>query len=41
MDDIVDLRVNRRPLAPLGLMETERAAGEEQVGFSSIPGKSE
>jgi aliphatic nitrilase len=39
--DIFDLRVNRRPLAPLGLMETERVAGEEQVGFSSIPGKSE
>ena len=39
--DIFDLRVNRRPLAPLGLMETERAAGDEQVGFSSIPGKLE
>ncbi|WFU44298.1 carbon-nitrogen hydrolase family protein [Bradyrhizobium sp. CB82] len=39
--DIFDLRVNRRPLAPLGLAETERVAGEEQVGFSSIPGKSE
>ncbi|MBR0909149.1 carbon-nitrogen hydrolase family protein [Bradyrhizobium japonicum] len=39
--DIFDLRVNCRPLAPLGLMETERAAGDEQVGFSSIPGKSE
>ncbi|WP_420737871.1 carbon-nitrogen hydrolase family protein [Bradyrhizobium japonicum] len=39
--DVFDLRVNRRPLAPLGLMETERAAGDEQVSFSSIPGKSE
>ena len=39
--DIFDLRVNRRPLAPLGLTETERAAGDEQVSFSSIPGKSE
>lgn len=39
--DVFDLRVNRRPLAPLGLMETERVAGEEQMGFSSIPGKSE
>jgi nitrilase len=41
--DIFDLRVNRRPLAPLGLAEGERVAGEaaEQAGFSSIPGKSE
>src|SRR5262245_19616659 len=41
--DIFDLRVNRRPLAPLGLAEGDRVAGEtaEQAGFSSIPGKSE
>jgi nitrilase len=41
--DIFDLRVNRRPLAPLGLAEGERAARDaaEQAGFSSIPGKSE
>jgi nitrilase len=41
--DIFDLRVNRRPLAPLGLVEEERIAGEaaEQAGFSSLPGKSE
>jgi nitrilase len=41
--DIFDLRVNRRPLAPLGLTEGERVAGDaaEPAGFSSIPGKSE
>lgn len=39
--DIFDLRVNRRPLAPLGLAETERGSGDEQLSFSSIPGKSE
>jgi nitrilase len=41
--DIFDLRVNRRPLTPLGLMDEERVAGDagEQAGFSSIPGKSE
>ncbi len=41
--DIFDLRVNRRPLAPLGLIEGEGVAGAatEQAGFSSIPGKSE
>ena len=41
--DIFDLRVNRRPLAPLGLVEGERVAGDaaEQAGFSSIPGRSE
>lgn len=39
--DIFDLRVNRRPQTPLGLAETEIVAGQEQAGFSSIPGKSE
>lgn len=41
--DIFDLRVNRRPLAPLGLTEGERVAGDaaEPAGFSSIPGKPE
>jgi nitrilase len=41
--DIFDLRVNRRPLAPLGLAEGERLAADaaEQAGFSSIPGKLE
>jgi nitrilase len=41
--DIFDLRVNRRPLAPLGLAEGERFATDaaEQAGFTSIPGKSE
>jgi nitrilase len=41
--DIFDLRVNRRPLAPLGLTEGERVAADaaEPAGFSSIPGKSE
>ncbi|WP_426425139.1 carbon-nitrogen hydrolase family protein [Bradyrhizobium genosp. A] len=41
--DIFDLRVNRRPLAPLGLTEGEGVAGDaaEQAGFSSIPGRSE
>jgi len=41
--DIFDLRVNRRPLAPLGLADGERVAGEaaEQAGFTSIPLRSE
>ena len=40
--DIFDLRVNRRPLAPLGLTEGERAGdAAEPAGFSSIPGKLE
>ncbi|MCP3398783.1 carbon-nitrogen hydrolase family protein [Bradyrhizobium sp. CCGB20] len=41
--DIFDLRVNRRPLTPLGLADGERVAADagEQAGFSSIPGKSE
>jgi nitrilase len=41
--DIFDLRVNRRPLAPLGLAEGERIAGDaaELVSSSSIPRKSE
>jgi len=39
--DIFDLQVNRRPLVPLSLVEAERVAREEQLGFSSIPGKSE
>lgn len=39
--DVFDLRVNRRPQTPLGLAETEIVAGQEQAGFSSIPGKSE
>ena len=40
--DIFDLRVNRRPLAPLGLTEGERAGdAAEPAGFSSIPGKPE
>jgi nitrilase len=41
--DIFDLRVNRRQLAPLGLTEGERVAGDaaEPAGFSSIPGKPE
>jgi aliphatic nitrilase len=41
--DIFDLRVNRRPLSPLGLTEGERVAADaaEPAGFSSIPGKSE
>ncbi len=41
--DIFDLRVNRRLLAPLGLMEGERAAGDaaEPAGFSSIPARPE
>jgi nitrilase len=41
--DIFDLRVNRRPLAPLGLAEGARAAGDaaEQAGFSLIPGMPE
>jgi aliphatic nitrilase len=41
--DIFDLRVNRRPLAPLVLAEGERTAEDaaEQAGFSSIPGKAE
>ncbi|UWU90927.1 carbon-nitrogen hydrolase family protein [Bradyrhizobium sp. CB1015] len=39
--DIFDLRVNRRPQTPLGLAEPEAVAGQEQAGFSSIPGQSE
>ena len=41
--DIFDLRVNRRPLGPLGFVEGERFAADaaEQAGFTSIPGKSE
>ncbi len=42
--DIFDLRVNRRPLAPLGWAEGERSTGDaaEQVaGFSQVPAKSE
>jgi aliphatic nitrilase len=43
--DIFDLRVNRRPLAPLGWPEAERtagdAAGQVTTGFLSIPTKSE
>jgi nitrilase len=41
--DIFDLRVNRRPLAPLGMMEGERASGDaaEPAGFSSIPARPE
>ena len=41
--DIFDLRVNRRPLAPLGLAEGDRfaATAMEQPGFSSIPDKPE
>ncbi|WP_271572171.1 hypothetical protein [Bradyrhizobium sp. CCBAU 11386] len=40
MHDIVDLRVNRRPLTPLGLANGERVA-VEPTGFASIPGKPE
>jgi nitrilase len=42
--DIFDLRVNRRPLAPLGLAEGERFAAdvaERAAGFSSVPPKSQ
>jgi aliphatic nitrilase len=41
--DIFDLRVNRRPQAPLGLADGERMNGEaaEQGGFASIPLRSE
>ena len=42
--DIFDLRVNRRPLAPLGWPEAERTAGDaagQAAGFWSIPTKSE
>ncbi|MGC2777449.1 MAG: carbon-nitrogen hydrolase family protein [Bradyrhizobium sp.] len=39
--DIFDLRVNRRPLAPLGLTDGERVAADaaEQAGFASIPAR--
>jgi len=36
--DIFDLRVNRRPLAPLGLADGDAV---EQASFTSIPLKSE
>ncbi|TWC07525.1 aliphatic nitrilase [Bradyrhizobium macuxiense] len=41
--DIFDLRVNRRPQAPLGLAEGERFVAEavEQPNFASIPGRTE
>ncbi|WP_315766398.1 MULTISPECIES: carbon-nitrogen hydrolase family protein [unclassified Bradyrhizobium] len=41
--DIFNLRVNRRPLGPLGLLDGERFAADatEQAGFTSIPGTSE
>ncbi|OKO78232.1 carbon-nitrogen hydrolase family protein [Bradyrhizobium sp. NAS96.2] len=41
--DIFDLRVNRRPQAPLGLAEGEGqpADAAEQVNFVSIPGRTE
>jgi nitrilase len=42
--DIFDLRVNRRPQAPLGWSEGERNAADaagQATGFSSIPTKSE
>jgi aliphatic nitrilase len=41
--DIFDLRVNRRPQAPLGLADGERMNSEaaEQGGFASIPLRSE
>ena len=38
--DIFDLRVNRRPLSPLGLAGDECDAAE-QGGFASIPPRSE
>jgi aliphatic nitrilase len=40
--DIFDLRVNRRPLAPLGWLDGEREASEavgQAAVFSSIPAK--
>ncbi|QOZ35108.1 carbon-nitrogen hydrolase family protein [Bradyrhizobium sp. CCBAU 53421] len=41
--DIFDLRVNRRPQAPLGLADDERPATDaaEQASFVSIPGRTE
>jgi aliphatic nitrilase len=41
--DIFDLRVNRRPQAPLGLGEAERSAGDSEQAptFSSIPAASD
>jgi len=42
--DIFDLRVNRRPLAPLGWADGERHAGdaaEQATGFASLPTHSE
>jgi aliphatic nitrilase len=40
--DIFDLRVNRRPQAPLGLADDERMTGEAaEQGFTPIPLRSE